>query len=218
MPTCSHGKTADRYLPEWESLVEGLPVSAFNYPACFCEPPGSFDRRNIERARQLVLEAQMEKERWLIEWEARKKSEKKPPGKSEGVGSDDSDESAGRWYFITFTQPNTDKDPHALLKRTQKVVKSKMVSAIHWCYSLELTESGTPHTHIRLFSKKYFDYKKVANFNDGYRAEVAKEKWTSGKYTLKKDIDEEYLAAHNLTQWYWNSPEYFSTTGSDRPE
>lgn len=218
MPSCHHGKTYDRFLPEWETLVQGLPASAFNYPACFCEPPGSYDRKVIERARQTVLEAQMEKERWLVEWQARQIPKKNSPGKSGGDGSDDKDESAGRWYFITFTQPSTDKDPHALLKRTQKVVKSKMVSAIHWCYSLELTESGTPHTHIRLFSNKYFDYKKVANFNDGYRADVQKEKWTSGKYTLKKDINDEYLSEHKLTQWYWNSPEYFSTTGSDRPE
>lgn len=217
MPSCSHGKTFDRYLPEWESLVQGLPVSTFNYPACFCEPPGAFDRRSIERARQIVLEAQMEKERWLVEWEVRQIQKKKSPGKIEGDGSDDKDDSAGRWYFITFTTCPSNNDPHELLKRTKKVVNSKMVSPLRWCYSLELTESGLPHTHIRLFSKKYFDYKKVANFNDGLRAEVSKEKWNSSKYTLKKDITEEYLSAHKLSGWFWNSPDYFEATGEAPP-
>jgi len=207
---CSHGRTADVYLPEWESLYEGLPGGMTNF-GCPCEPPRAWDIRVANSHRQILLEAQLERERWDIEW-ARKNKIIKSPGK---IGEDD--ESSGRWYFITFTQPDTDKDPTRLLKATSKVINSKQVSAIHWCYSLELTESGTPHTHIRLFTNKYFDYKKIANFNGGFRSEVTKEKWNVSKYVLKKDINDEYLATHDLNQWYWNSNDYFATTGAVIP-
>lgn len=216
MPTCPHGAQWDKFLPEWEELFSGLPASTFNYPSCFCWPPSNFDRKNIAEVRQMVLEAQLERERWEVE-QVRKNLEKKLPGKSGGDGSDDKDDSAGRWYFITFTTSPARNDPHELLKRTQKVIKSKMVEPIHWCYSLELTESGLPHTHIRLFAKKYFDYKKIINFNDGFRAECKKEKWNTAKYTLKKDVTEEYLSAHGINCWFWNSPDYFDATGQPRP-
>lgn len=211
---CRHHRPSDVYLNEWEELFDGLPGHLVSF-GCPCEPPRAWDRKRAADARQILLEAQNERILWDLEW-ARKNSEKNSPAKSEGINGED--ESAGRWYFITFTQPDTDKDSTRILKATAKVVKSKQVSAIHWCYSLELTESGTPHTHIRLFSNKYFDYKKIANFNDGYRVDIQKEKWNTSKYTLKKDIPEEYLEAQGLKQWYWNSPDYFDTTGSYRPE
>lgn len=109
--------------------------------------------------------------------------------------------------MITFTQPETIKDPHDLLKRTQKVIRSKQVSALQWCYSLELTEKGTPHTHILLFTEKYFDYKKVGNFNAGYRYDVKEEKFSFRKYVVKQESKPsiEWLEAHGLDRFFWKS-------------
>lgn len=123
-------------------------------------------------------------------------------------------EAGGRWYLITFTRPDTEKDPTAVLKSTQRLLNSKQVSPVQWCYSLELTEKGTPHTHIRLFSNKYFEYKKVGNFNDGFRYDIQKEKFGSAKYVIKEESkpDQAYLDRYKLTQYVWQSENYVQPT------
>jgi len=119
-------------------------------------------------------------------------------------------ESAGRWYFITFTCHETEKDPTRVLKSTTRLLRSKQVSPIQWCYSLELTEKGTPHTHIRLFSNKYFDYKKVGNFNDGFRYDVQKEKTNCSKYIIKSESKptDEWLKTYGLDTYFWSNDTY----------
>lgn len=119
-------------------------------------------------------------------------------------------ECSGRWYLITFTQPDTNDSPIDLLKRSRKVINSKQVSPTMWAMALELTAKGTPHTHIRLFSEKYFDYKKVCNFNGGYRAEVQAEKHTSELYVVKADSkpSKEYLEKYGLDRCFWYSDNY----------
>lgn len=85
-----------------------------------------------------------------------------------------------------------------------------MVSPNQWYYSLELTEKGTPHTHIRLHTDKYFDYKKVGNFNAGYSYDIRSSTET---YIVKDESkpSNEWLARHGLTQFVWHSDNY---TGS----
>lgn len=138
--------------------------------------------------------------------------EKKPPALSERrvVKKTSDGDSPGRWYMITFTQPDTILEPHDLLKRTMKVIRSRMVSPNQWCYSLELTEKGIPHTHIRLHTDRYFDYKKIGNFNSGYRYDVQQEKFQTGFYVVKEDTkpSDSWLSAYGLTGWFWSSENY----------
>lgn len=120
------------------------------------------------------------------------------------------EEKPGRWYFITFTQPDTDKTVEGLIKSTRKVLKSKMVSPEQWCYSLELTAKGTPHSHIRLFTDKYPEYKKIGAFNRGYRYEVQHEKMFVGNYIIKAESKPtpELLATWGLDSWFFCSDNY----------
>lgn len=134
---------------------------------------------------------------------------------SRSVGSkvtDGSDESAGRWYFVTFTNPDTDMDPHDLLLRTRKVIKSKMTSPLQWCYSLELTQKGVPHTHIVFYTEKYIEYKKVGAFNKGFIYKIEKEEHEGAarRYTTKVDTkpSAEWLASHDLDRHTWCSENF----------
>lgn len=136
-----------------------------------------------------------------------------PEKKSPDLGVE---ERPGRWYFITFTQPDTDKSVEGLIKSTRKVLKSKMVSPHQWCYSLELTEKGTPHSHIRLFTDKYPEYKKIGAFNRGHRYEVQHEKMSCGNYIIKEESKPtpELLATWGLDSWFFCSENY----GGPRPD
>lgn len=149
-----------------------------------------FEREFKEYARRREVEAELALDR------ARRKEEKL--------------ESAGRWYFITFTRHESERDPSNVLKSTMRLIRSKQVSPIQWCYSLELTEKGTPHTHIRLFTNKYFDYKKVGNFNDGFRYDVQKEKMNCANYIVKQESkpDENYLKNYGLENYFFCSENY----------
>lgn len=138
--------------------------------------------------------------------------EKKSPDQSERRVSKKTpaEDNPGRWYMITFTQPDTEQSPLELLQRTMKVIKSKMVSPNQWCYSLELTAKGTPHTHIRLHTDKYFDYKKIGNFNAGYRYDVQVEKFSTANYVVKDESKPtpEWLASYGLDKFFWSSDNY----------
>jgi len=130
---------------------------------------------------------------------------KKIPGKSgeEGIPS--------RWYFITFTEHDTVKDPTRVLKSAQRCIKSKAVGATQWAYSLELTQSGTPHVHIRLNTEKYPDYKKcIGAFNDGFRYDIQMEKGGTAKYIIKEESkpSKAWLAQWGLDTWWHASANY----------
>lgn len=214
LDVCSHGNDVS-YLPDWDAwsswmLDEG--VSRFMPLFCPCRPPSMLQIRSMEETIQLARDSRIERERF---YEARLNARQKLP--APGV---EKDPTPGRWYMITFTQPDTLTDPLDLLKRTQKVIKSKMVSPNQWCYSLELTEKGTPHTHIVVHTDKYIDYKKVGNFNAGYRYDIQQEKWTFAKYVVKEESkpSEEWLARHGLTQFVWHSDNYTGLSAlSGRP-
>jgi hypothetical protein len=136
---------------------------------------------------------------------------KKPRIKSE---EDRTEGTEPRWYFGTFTQPDTNTEPHEILKNTAKLIKSKMVSPIEWCYSLELQQSGTPHTHYAFLTHKYPEYKKIHAFNcskqkilQRSRTEPARNAEHAIRYVLKTDTkpDANWLAEHNLSQTEWLS-------------
>lgn len=209
---CPHGNDCT-YGPVWDDWASRmLSEGCFQWMPyyCLCRPPSVTQTRLMEETIQLAREARIEKERF---YEARLNRAKKPP--APGV---EKDPAPGRWYLITFTQPDTLTDPMDLLKRTQKVIKSKMVSPNQWYYCLELTSKGTPHTHIRLHTDKYFDYKKVGNFNAGYRYDIQVEKFSSEGYVDKIDTkpSEEWLARHGLTQCVWYSENYTGRAECDK--
>lgn len=133
----------------------------------------------------------------------------KSPAKS---GEDRTEGNEPRWYFATFTQPDTSKDPQQILKNTRKIFKSKMVSPITWCYSLELMKNGTPHTHAAFYTKKYPEFKKVGKFNVSdvgvpWRYDISGARYPTAvnAYVLKTDTkpDKEYLKEYNLTECVW---------------
>jgi len=190
-------------MPEWDEWSARMleeDCSRFMPMFCPCRPPTRFQIRGMEATILLAKEARIEKAQFY----ARSELLKKTPAKSV------KEDGPGRWYLITFTQPDTLTEPMDLLKRTQKVIKSKMVSPNQWCYSLELTEKGIPHTHIRLHTDKYFDYKKVGNFNNGYRYDITAEKFTTAHYVVKPESkpSPEWLASYGLTDCVWYSPDY----------
>jgi len=116
-----------------------------------------------------------------------------------------------RWYLITFTNKPTEMNPSELIKRTLKVVNSKMVSPIQWSYAIEIQPgTGAPHTHIVLESNKYFDYDKVKAFNDGRVADVEKERWNVKKYPVKDETkpSKEWLDKYGLSHWFFCSDDY----------
>lgn len=147
------------------------------------------------------------------EWEAyqkvRSEPKKKVPDQSEG---------AGRWYAATFTRPDTERSPAGVLKSTQRLLKSKQISALQWCYSLELTASGTPHSHIYFFSNKYFDYKKAGAFNDGFRYDIQPARFgeSYANYLAKMESKPTlaWLLSYGLEGWFWSSENY----SGPRPE
>jgi len=119
-----------------------------------------------------------------------------------------------RWYFGTFTQPDTNQDPHEILKNTAKLIKSKMVDPIEWCYSLELQQNGTPHTHYAFLTHKYPEYKKIHKFNcsklkilQRSLTEPARNAEHAIRYVMKTQTkpSEEWLVANDLNQTIWQS-------------
>ena len=113
---------------------------------CDIFPEASFERSSAFQE-YLDMSRYYHEARW-----ARLKEIKKPPAKSEK----DQTEAEPRWYFGTFTQPDSEgSDPTLVLSNTVKVIKSKMISpVIEWCYSLELTEKGIPHTHYAFLTTR----------------------------------------------------------------
>lgn len=131
------------------------------------------------------------------------------------TGTKEKLESAGRWYFVTYTQPDTDKTPDRLIRSCKRLLKSKAVSPTMWAYSIELTKTGTPHAHVRFFTNKYPDFKKcVGAFNDGYRYDCQSEKFNSGDYLVKQESKptKEWLDSVNLESWWYQSDNYNGAT------
>jgi len=126
------------------------------------------------------------------------------------------DDRPGRWYFITYTRPPKYYDPKDVLNSTKRLLRSKAVAPIQWAYSLELQKNGTPHTHIRLFTNKYPDYKKcIMAFNDGFvgagiKEAVQMERTNSMKYIIKAESkpDKEFLEKYKLDTFFWCSDNY----------
>lgn len=119
------------------------------------------------------------------------------------VKPSDPDDSAEYWFFITLTQPDTNKDVQRIIKSTKKFIKSKQVQPLEWAYCLEDTQKKTPHSHIRLkTSKKYLDASKLKALNDNYRIEIQKEEHGSDKYIADES------KAHSVDDWFVCSENY----------
>lgn len=123
-------------------------------------------------------------------------------------------EAEPRWYFGTFTQPDTEVAPHQILSNTAKLIKSKMVEPIEWCYSLELTKQGIPHTHYAFLTHKYPEYKKIHKFNCSklkilWRSmtEPARNASHAIRYVQKTETkpSDVWLVEHGITQTLWLS-------------
>ena len=114
----------------------------------------------------------------------------------------DTDEGEGRWYFMTITQPDVNKDLMRMKLVTEKIIASKQTEPIEWAYCLELTKSGTPHSHIRLKSPHYVNNSKIQKLNDNYITECVLEK--RGCYNYVSD----FKKAHPPGQWFYCSDNY----------
>jgi len=119
--------------------------------------------------------------------------------------TDDGEQNPSRWYFVTFTRDDKSDDPTQIIKNIKKVVKSKMVGAISWCYCIELTEKGIPHAHAAVFTEKYPESYKVGKFNlspvgDQWIYQFKMEKWNVKSYVQKYRTkpDEKYLQKYHL--------------------
>jgi len=167
---------------------------------CNCHSQELF-RQDEELRYQRIIEARDAE--WKAYQEARSRPQKKSPGESEGPG---------RWYTATFTRPDTERTPDGVLKSTTRMLKSKQICALQWCYSLELTQAGTPHTHIYFFSNKYFDYKKAGAFNDGNRFQIEPARFgqSYADYLAKSETKptKAWLSSNGLEGWFWCSPNY----------
>lgn len=138
------------------------------------------------------------------------------PEKLPALSVKDTDEDvSARWYLITLTQPDTSDDPTQILKNTRKIIKSKMVDAITWSYCLELTQSGIPHTHIAVYTKKYPEYKKVGKFNCSdlgvqWRYDIQCEKHDIKQYIQKARTKPtlEFITKYNLEQFIFYAENY----------
>lgn len=121
-------------------------------------------------------------------------------------------ETTGAWYFITLTQPSTIKIPHERIDSANKIINSKQMNPSQWAYSLELTQAGTPHIHLRMFCEKYIDYRVVEKFNKGYEVKIIREtmKGGAGSYIVKQETkpNAEQLSDWGLDQWFWASENY----------
>lgn len=154
-------------------------------------------QRELEVERQLMLEAKVKQQK---EKEAK---ESKP----------------GNWYLITLTQPETDKTVKRRLECCKKVLVSKQVKAEQWAYSIELTEKGTPHIHIALFTYAYPEFRVISKFNDGHRVDVTREKMNVKKYIIKSETKPtpENLAEWGMETWFFCSENYSGPRPEDAP-
>lgn len=194
----------------WEWCDKDLPpdlkreAAEMRYLSAWCENQPSYSKAT----KQVDFETKMmmARENWL-RWDRQRNI----PAKSEK----DQTEAEPRWYFGTFTQPDTNKSPHEILKNTVKVIKSKMVfPIISWCYSLELMKNGTPHTHFAFLTARRVEYSKVNAFNCSelkikQRSETNAARYPQQAidYVLKTDTkpSDEWLTENNLTQCIWKS-------------
>lgn len=118
--------------------------------------------------------------------------------KAPSEAKDDQD----HWYFVTLTQPDTDKTFTRLDKTVSRILKSKQVNATEWCYVRELTASGTPHIHMRLRVPAYLDFRVIKKFNDNYRIDVQLERQGCYNYLL------EDKKVHPTGEWFYASKNY----------
>lgn len=116
----------------------------------------------------------------------------------------------GHWYFITLTQPATEKTPEKLLKNMKKILRSKQVEPEQWAYSLELHQNGTPHIHAMIFTYRYLEKRVISGFNGGYRVDCQRERFNCKAYIVKDETKptKQQLQEWNLNDWFFCSDNY----------
>jgi len=120
------------------------------------------------------------------------------------------DDRPGNWYLITLTQPDLDKTIDKRILAAKKIIRSKQVAPEQWCYSIELTQKGTPHVHIALFTYKYPEFRIIKSFNDGYGVDIQREKYNIRNYVVKDETKPSpaHLATWGLEGWFYCSDNY----------
>ena len=191
-------------------LQEGTVGNTETREICECPSPWK-DPRDVPGYQEALM--RLRDEEWSKAMACKKSSKK----------GDVEDDRPGRWYFITYTRPPKYYDPKDVINSTKRLLKSKAVAPIQWAYSLELQKNGTPHTHIRLFTNKYPDYKKcIMAFNDGFvgagiKEAVQMERTNSMKYIIKAESkpDKEFLEKYKLDNFFWCSDNYEGSKPED---
>lgn len=209
---CRHGvPLSDEHYNAYEQLFERY--GRWNDVAALCpclalKPPAWFTR-SWEDQLELERVTRIEEENWKARYEERKKSP------DQGVRSQISP-----WIFATLTQPDDVEGCDQLLNNVANMLKSKQVSPIEWCYSLELTDKGTPHVHMDFRSSlKYLDYGKIAKLNNNgvrgegrkfWRTDIQKDRGSAQSYIIKPKSkpSKEWLEDHGLDTWFFCSENY----------
>lgn len=185
----------------WD-LSEELASSVSGHPPCPCKLMAPRNRswaqrqldelHDLQRQREVELLVVSQKQESLVK--AKEVQESKP----------------GNWYLITLTQPENDKTVKRRLECCKKVLVSKQIKPEQWAYSVELTEKGTPHIHIALFTYSYPEFRVISKFNDGHRVDVTREKMNVKKYIIKDESKPtaEQLAEWGLETWFFCSDNY----------
>lgn len=203
---CGSGKQV--YNEKLWDIAEGVSSSHPARPMCPCQllAPGrmSWAERQLLEHEEMVRIHAIEEEQLRIVREVERKAKERAEAKP------------GNWYLITLTQPESDKSVSRRIECCKKVLVSKQVKAEQWAYSIELTERGTPHIHIALFTYAYPEFRVISKFNDGHRVDVTREKMNVRNYIVKNETKPtpEQLAEWGLDNWFFCSENYSGT----RPE
>lgn len=193
----------------WD-MAEEMAISKFGmrHPPCPCKLMAprnrSWAQRQLDEHHEMLREQEAERARIAESRQARAREE------------EDKSSKPGNWYLITLTQPEQDKTVSRRLECCGKVLKSKQVKAEQWCYSIELTQKGTPHIHIAVFTYAYPEFRVISKFNDGHHVDVLREKFNVRNYVVKEETKPtaEQLAEWGLETWFFCSENY----SGPRPE
>lgn len=191
----------------WD-MAEEYNCSSIN-PTCPCKLMAPRNRSWAQRQLDELYEMQRIHQIERQQLEERIASEKKKVEQAK----EKKENQPGAWHFWTFTQPDTEpKEPKRMLKAVSKCLKSKQINAEQWAYSIELTQQGVPHIHLRLFCSGYVDYRVPVGFNNGYGVKTLREKTVTGssKYIIKEETkpSPEKLAEWGLDSWFFKSENY----------
>jgi len=124
--------------------------------------------------------------------------------------SEAKEDTGDHWYFVTLTQPDSDKTWTRIDKSVKRILNSKQVKPLEWCYVRELTASATPHIHMRLRVPDYLDFRVIRKFNDNYRIDVQLERAGCYNYLVQDN------KVHPTGEWFYSSQNYTGPRPSEQ--